>query len=222
MSDGFSSPTPRRGFVGAVVAGAAALIAGRWSTAAAATAPSLPAANPAADWTKRIRGKHRQVFDATEPNNGFAAVYALNFIETSKQANHLTDADHTAVVSYRHFAMPLTLNDATWAKYKIGEIIHVNDPKTNAPATRNIFRDNVTFYPGLTYESIMANRGVIMTACNLALTVLSGFGAEKAGVSKEQAKADWMAGLLPGVVLLPSGVYAVNRAQEAGCTFCTA
>jgi hypothetical protein len=27
------------------------------------------------------------------------------------------------------------------------------------------------------------------------------------------------ANLIPGVILQPSGIYAVHRAQEAGCTF---
>ncbi len=38
----------------------------------------------------------------------------------------------------------------------------------------------------------------------------------------EQVKKDWLSGILPGIVLLPSGVWAVNRAQEAGFTYCFA
>lgn len=218
------SPTPRRGFVKGVAAGAAALVAARWSTARAEPVPSAPDLALNDDWVARIKGKHRQVFDATEPNSGFAAVYALNFIESSKQAHNLSDDEHTAVVSYRHFATPLLLRDEIWAKYKIGALppVSVTDPQTNAPALRNIFHNNIMLYPGLTYESLMATRPVIMTACSLAIEVLSGMAAEGAGVSAEQAKAEWLAGLIPGAVAVPSGVYAVNRAQQAGCTFCTA
>ena len=218
------SPTPRRGFVKGVAAGAAALVAARWSTARAETLPA-PAANPlSSDWIGRIKGKHRQVFDATETNSGFAVVYALNFIESSRQAHNLPDDEHTAVVSFRHFATPLLLKDEIWAKYKIGALppVSVTDPQTNAPALRNIFHNNIMLYPGVTYESLMATRPVIMTACSLAITVLSGMAAEGAGVSAEQAKAEWLAGLIPGAIAVPSGVYAVNRAQQAGCTFCTA
>lgn len=224
MTNRSVSLTPRRGFVKSVAAGAAALLAVKWSTARAETIAAVPpsTANPNDAWIQRITGKHRQVFDCTEVNGGFGAVYALNFIETSKQASNLTDADHTAVLSYRHYAMPLVLNDEIWAKYKVGELIKVTDPATNAPATKNIFHTNIMLYPGVTYESMMADRPVIMTACNLALTVLSGFAAEAAGVTKEQARDDWIAGLLPGVVLVPSGVYALNRAQQAGCSFSTA
>lgn len=219
------STTPRRGFFKSVAAGAATLVAARWSTARAET-PALSAAALISkdDWVARIKGKHRQVFDATETNSGFAVVYALNFIETSKQAHNLSDDEHTAVVSFRHFATPLLLKDEIWAKYKIGALppVNVTDPQTNAPALRNIFHNNVMLYPGVTYESLMATRPVIMTACSLAITVLSGMAAEGAGVSAEEAKAEWLAGLIPGAIAVPSGVYAVNRAQQAGCTFCTA
>ena len=74
--------------------------------------------------------------------------------------------------------------------------------------------------PGLTYEKMIAERGAIIVACNLALTVISGLAGQKIGVSAEQAKAEWTAGLLPGVALANSGVYAVNRAQERGCSYC--
>ena len=103
--------------------------------------------------------------------------------------------------------------------YKIGDLIGVKDPKTNASATRNIFRDNIPLHPGLTYEEEMAKNGVIMVACNMALTVLSSMAAPKANVTPETAKTEFTAGLLPGVNLSASGVYAVNRAQAAGCSY---
>jgi hypothetical protein len=35
-------------------------------------------------------------------------------------------------------------------------------------------------------------------------------------------KKDWISGILPGIQLVPSGVMAVNRTQEKGCTYCYA
>ena len=127
-------------------------------------------------WIGKIKGKYRQVFDATAPNEGWGAAFPLNFIDSTKEALKVTDADITGITVFRHFAMPLMLNDATWAKYKIGAMLKVNDPKTNAPAIKNIFRDNIPLRPGLTYEQEMA-KGVIFVACNMALTVISGMAA---------------------------------------------
>jgi hypothetical protein len=212
--------TPRRGFLSSVAAGAGALLVGRWSTANAEIASLAEPPVVGDEWIAKIRGKYRQVFDCPTVNEGFGAAFPLNFIASTKEALKVTDADIGAVCVFRHFAMPLMVNDSIWAKYKVGEALNIKDPKTNAFATRNIFRDNVPLYPGETYEKIMASNRAIFVACNMALTVISGMTAAKAGVTADQAKKEWTAGLLPGVALAASGVYAVNRAQGAGCTYC--
>ena len=216
------SSTPRRGFLGSMIAGAGALLVGRLSEADAEAVSLAATAAPSDAWIAKIKGKYKQVFDVTGANNTFGGAYPLNFLNSTKEATKTTDANMTAVNVFRHFAMPMTLNDAVWAKYHLGEIVDVKDPKTNAPALRNIFHENIPLYPGMTLARIMNERGVIVVACNLALTVISGMAASKAEVSPEQAKKEFEAGLLPGVHLAASGVYAVNRAQQAGCTYCFA
>jgi hypothetical protein len=212
--------TPRRGFLSGIAAGAATLVFGRWSTAGAEVPISLETL-VADEWVGKIKGKYRQVFDITSANNAFGAAYPLNFINSTKEATKTTDADITAIAVFRHFAMPMTLNDAVWAKYKLGEIVDVKDPKTNAHATRNIFKDAIPLH-NISYAQLIAKPNVIVVACNLALTVLSGMAASKAGVTAEVAKKEFTAGMLPGVHLAASGVYAVNRAQTADCTYCYA
>lgn len=213
--------TPRRHFLSGIAATAAALAIGRWSPAAAASLAD-PSVGLDDSWLERITGKHKQVFDCVSANDGFGAAFALNYIDSYKAAHQLSDKDVTAVVTFRHMAMPLAVSDAIWQKYHVGEALGIKDPKTNAPATRNPYRDAIMMRPGLTYERMMADRGVIITVCNMALGALSGMTAAKAGVTPDEAKKEWTEGLLPGVVLVPSGVYAVNRAQEAGCTYCYA
>jgi hypothetical protein len=213
----FSIATHRRGFLG----GMAATIGGLLVTGAS-PAEAETGSPPTADetWLKRIKGKNRQVVDCTTNNGGFGVAYGLNFIDTTKEALGLPESDFTSVLVYRHFAMPLTLNDAMWAKYKIGEVLDIKDPATKAPATKNIFKDSIFGRPGLTFEKMLTTRPVIATACNLALNVISGMAAPKAGVTADQAKADFTKNLIPGVTIVPSGVYAVNRAQQNGCTYC--
>lgn len=213
--------THRRGFIGSIAAGAGALLAGRWSTANAEIATLTGTVAVGDEWIAKITGKYRQVFDCHAVNEGFGAAFPLNFINSTKEALKVTDKEITPVCVFRHFAMPLMVNDSIWAKYKVGEALNVKDPKTNAPATRNIFRDNVPLYTGMTYEKIMSEHNTIFVACNMALTVISGMTAAKAGVTADVAKKEWTAGLIPGVALAASGVYAVNRAQVAGCTYCS-
>jgi hypothetical protein len=214
---------PRRGFMKTVAAGAAALVAAKSSVAGAENLDRLSSKPASEEWVRRIRGKHRQVVDITLPNGGFAPVFALNFIDSYK-GQGVAESEMTSVLSYRHFAMPLLLNDSVWAKYPIAELIGVTDPKTNAPAKRNIFRDAILLHPGLTYEDIISGRAtkatIIFTACNVALNALSGMVAGKMGANAATAATDWKAGLLPGVYLVPSGVYAISKAQESRCTYC--
>ena len=137
-----TTPTQRRPFLVA----SAPLLQCSSPGAGAAPRPRLATTEaplPGDEWVARINGKHKQVFDCTTSNMGFGAAFGLNFIDSMKEAQKLTDKDVTAVVVFRHISMPLMLNDSMWAKYKIGEMLDVKDPKTNAPATRNIFRDNV-------------------------------------------------------------------------------
>lgn len=215
-----SSTSHRRNFFARAAAGVAALAAGS-TLARAVEAHGIDGSAPLDDaWLGRIKGKHRQVFDCTTPNGGFGAAYAVNYMDSHNEATATKDSDLSAVLVFRHFAMPLVVNDAIWAKYNVGQIINVMDPGTKAPATRNLFHNAIMMRPGLTYEKMIADRGAVIVACNLALTVISGMASQSAGVSAEQAKAEWTAGLIPGVALAHSGVYAVNRAQEKGCTYC--
>lgn len=213
-----NEPTERRGFLRRLTALTAAMSLPAWR---GAQGESLAVEAKGDEWVERIRGKHRQVFDATTHNSGFAAAYAANFMDGYKQVHNALDADVTPVIVYRHMAMPLMLRDELWQRYKIGEFLKVDDPESKAVATRNVFQQSVMLHPGLTYERLI-ERGAVIVACNLALTVFSQNLAVNAGVTAEQAKKEWTDGLLKGVALAPSGVYAVSRAQEKGCSYCYA
>lgn len=210
--------TARRTFLQRVSAGSLAILAAGGLNHTASAAPAVVKSK---DWLDKITGKHRQVFDAVEPNDGFAAVYALNYVDSYKMAG-VDEGDVSAVLVYRHKAMPLMLNDAMWAKYKIGEALGVTDAETEASATRNPFRTSIMLRPGLTYDQLSAERGVSIVVCKMALTVLSGMMAGNASVTAEEAAADWTANLIDGATLVPSGVYAVDQAQEKGCSYCYA
>jgi hypothetical protein len=53
----------------------------------------------------------------------------------------------------------------------------------------------------------------------MALTVYSGVVAEKMGLDPKEVKKDWVSGILPGVQVVPAGIWALNRAQEKGCSY---
>jgi intracellular sulfur oxidation DsrE/DsrF family protein len=44
--------------------------------------------------------------------------------------------------------------------------------------------------------------------------------AKKLKLKKEDVLKEFMDNLLPGIQLVPSGIWALNHAQELGCKFC--
>lgn len=219
--------THRRGFLGRVAAGAAALGLGSVvspAVAAAETAGMNAAADPVFEgWLNKITGKHKSMYDAPEVNGGFCFVWARVWLDTTNATYGTTDADNTAAIVLRHFAAPLALTDAMWAKYHFGEMVKLNDAKTGAPAVRNMWHKMAPadqMLPGYGIDELLA-KGALMGVCNVALTVMSGMVAQKmgGGMTGEQVKADWVANLIPGIVVVPSGVLAVNRTQEKGCSY---
>ena len=213
----------RRTFIGRLAAGAALVgLGGRSAAADVISEPEAPEGFSEA-WLAKLNGKHKQFFDATSVNNGFGLVFAMNFLNSNNDAYKIPDAGLSAVVGLRHFAIPIAFTDDIWARYKLGEFAGVMDPATKAPSLRNLFyrpKDGDMMMPMGSVDKLLA-RGVQVTCCNVALTVVSGLLSKNAGKTPDEAKKDWLAGMIPGVVLVPSGVLAVNRAQEKGCTYCT-
>jgi hypothetical protein len=209
---------PRRSFFGhlggAVVLGLAGLAPKRLY--AQAQAPAAPANGP--DWPGTLQGRHRQVVDAYEANSGFPLVFAHTFLFPNEAAKEPA----TAVVILRHGAFPFALGHAMWEKYKIGESFKITDPETKAPATKNPFlhpKPGVLAFEDTALDRLLA-RGVIFGACNVALQAQSKRLASNAGVSAEEAAKEWAANIVPGITVIPSGTWGLNRVQEAGCTYC--
>jgi intracellular sulfur oxidation DsrE/DsrF family protein len=176
-------------------------------------------------WMKQIKGKHRVVFDVTRPNEMLPFAWPRIFLVTNEQTG-TPEKDNSVVVVLRHDGIPYALKDELWAKYKLGEFFKADDMTTHAPAVRNPFwqpKDGDYKVPGVGNVAIGINElqksGVQFLACNMALTVYSAVMAEKMNMKHEDVKKDWMAGLLPGVQVVPSGVWALGRAQERGCGY---
>ncbi|HWA13017.1 MAG TPA: twin-arginine translocation signal domain-containing protein [Burkholderiales bacterium] len=218
-----NASTPRREFLGNLAAATAALGIGASIAPAVQAAPSGERTAFEA-WLDGIGGKHRQVYDAPAPNNGFALIWSHVFLMTGAQGYNVPESELGVVVVLRHSAIPIAFADAAWEKYALGEYFKINDPATRAPATRNPFaniRPGDLPLPEAALEKLVA-RGVRFGVCNAAIHHQSARVAKQAGLAHETVRNDWLAAVLPGVEVVPSGVLAVNGAQSKGCTYCFA
>jgi len=202
--------TPRRSFFGM----AAMSVLGLFGAATTA-AQAQPAPGDGPNWPGQLKGRHKQVFDVFTINDGFPLGFTNNFITPNGDTG-------TAVMIFRHEGLPYALNSAMWAKYKVGETLKIMDPETKAAAVKNPWfqpKPGVLGNPDAALDRLIA-RGAVMGACGVAMRGQSRRLAPNAGVTPDEAFAEWSANLLPGVTILPSGTWGVNRAQEAGATYC--
>jgi hypothetical protein len=202
--------TPRRSFFGRIAAMSALGLFGFATTAVRAQT----AAADGPDWPGTLKGRHKQLFDVYDINEGFPLGFTNNFLSPNESA--------TAVLIFRHKGLPYALNSAMWEKYKVGESFKISDPETKAPAVKNPYfqpKPGVLNNADMALDRLIA-KGTVIGACSVALRGQSRRLAANAGVSPEDALKEWTANLIPGVTVIPSGTWGVNRAQEAGCTYC--
>src|SRR5262245_37463036 len=134
--------TNRRSFLGTLATGAAAVGLGTLSPSLTAFAGEAKFDHKVygdpEEMFKKITGKHRVVYDSTEPNGVYPFAWPRIFLVTNEMTG-TPNKDCNVVVVLRHTALGYALSDAMWSKYKLGELFHAPDPKTNEPSVRNPF-----------------------------------------------------------------------------------
>lgn len=168
-------------------------------------------------WVEELKGKHKQVFDmadsdpASEPPplrlprnymDGFRDVYGQAF------------PDIQTVVGISGRAFNVNASDRLWEKYALGERSKIVDPATGKPSLRNLYLDD----PTLGVKALQA-RGTIFWQCNIALNAVAQQLATARKLPVAEVRADLVAGLNPGVKLVPSHVMALGLVQEHGATY---
>ena len=140
---------------------------------------------------------------------------------TSNQTG-TADADMTSVVVLRHNAIPYALDHHLWAKYNFGEMFGITDNNTGKPALRNtVYDPQGKDFPLPIIDGIkkQQERGALFCVCDLALSVYSGAAAAQMGLDPAEVKQEWVDGVLPGIHVAPSGVWALGRAHEHNCAY---
>lgn len=220
-----SASNSRRSFMGKLIATAGATGIGVPALASLGIdtifQPSAKSVLEAEDWFKNIKGRHRVVYDATEPHDGLPIIWPWAFMLSNNQTG-TADADMTAMVVLRHNAIPFAMKNELWQKYNFGEMFKVTDNSTQSPSKRNLYyepREGDFPVPGIDGIKVQQQRGAMYCVCDLAISVYSGFAAQAMKKSPEEVKKEWVDGVLPNIQIVPSGVWALGRAQERDCPY---
>jgi hypothetical protein len=211
------SERSRRSFLTALtsLAGVTAIHAGESQSATQAS----PAAVQTWDlrWMDELKARHKQVFDLGEADlvaEPRLLRFPRNYLDTFHDVYGLDFTEVKTIVGISGRGFPINASDRLWEKYALGERSKIIDPATTKPAVRNVFMDDKT----MGVKALHA-RGTIFWQCNLALSNIAQQLATARQLPVADVRADLIAGLNPGVRLVPSHVMALGLVQERGVTY---
>jgi hypothetical protein len=197
------------------------------AAAASATSPTpmpQPSRNPAFDmsWLGRVSKRRRMVFDTNDVSNGAGLAFVASYL--SGAADVYGDPDASTVLVHRHASVPIVMGDELWRRLGLGESLKLKDPTTGEVAMRNPFLnykegDKFSMTGGSATLDGLMRKGMIPVACNRALSGYSYQLAQKEKIDRAEAHKQIVAGLVPGVYVVPNGVFGVCAAQEVGCGY---
>lgn len=212
----------RRSFMGAVLMGATA------STLTLLTDPLHAKTTifddrrmgEAEEWMDAIKGSHRIVYDGSYPHRGFPIIWNWAYYLSHNQTGS-DDRDITAMTVLRHDAIPFALKTELWEKYPLGEMFHVKKADGSTYKRNPYYEPRDGDFPLPVIQGIkdLQARGAMFCVCNLALSVYSNAAAQKMGLDPKATYEEWTAAVLPGIQVVPSGVWALGEAQKRGCGY---
>jgi hypothetical protein len=204
----------RRSFVSVLASFAGAVALDRPASAQATARPASGQWD--LTWFDAFKGQHKQMYDYGTwelSEDARPLRFVKNYLDTYREVFGLQSPDVNTAVGVSR-AIAINLSDAMWQKYKIGERYKIADPATKQPAVRNIFLSD-----GDLSVKAMQARGTAFWQCNVALGLVAQQLAQAGGTPVADVRADLVAGLNPGVHLVPSHVMAIGIAQEHGFTY---
>ena len=222
----------RRSFVGQAVAGAAIL-------GAAAPGARAQLVYKSSDWKYaefhrllKDASRVKQVFDEIQIGDGRFLNNMKNSLNGLQFGFDIPTNQVKMIGALHGPANMLNFNDYVWEKYRIGEWLKINDPKTGQPAVRNFFypsksaqprnasedpNDEASSYQDASIQTLQA-RGVQFLCCHTATEEQSRVLIKQLSLTQqpEEIVKDLLAHLHPGILVVPAMVSAIALLQGEG------
>jgi len=214
------SPVARRGFLVRLSQAAAATTALLFDSSRLEAASGAAAISGLADpdaWIGRLKGQQKAMIHAHQYIMT-ALVDAGNMLANARDSYGVPEAQMSIAVITHGPAIQGLFRDDIWQQKSLGAFYKVNDPKTGAPATRNIYLTPQDGEPADAAVSGLVKRGVVFVVCNVALKNLAK-RLTPAGGNPATMHDELAAGLVDGAVLVPDVFVAMQRAQKRGVPY---
>jgi hypothetical protein len=173
-------------------------------------------------WPSKLRGKVRGVFDSPGVNDGVALFRAAMWREQLHDVYGTPKEEITPVIVFRHQGIVLVMNDEYWDRFGVGKRVKQKDEKGKKWAKKNPVSSAPESDPApfneFSLPKFIANGGIVL-GCGLAFQQVVGEFKKKDKLDAAAAKKAALDHMIPGVILQPSGFFAVLKAQDEGCNF---
>jgi len=173
-------------------------------------------------WSTRLGGPHRGAFDWFQPNASAGLWRAAVWKHQVVEAFGVTADQVGAVLVIRHGAIPMIMGDEFWIRHQLGKLRKVKDPLTNKIAERNPYRSSANAAkpppPEQDYsiEAFLKNGGIVL-ACGFAFGFMVSLEAKLQEKKAAEVRAEVLQQVIPGIIVQPSGFFALLEAQRNGC-----
>ena len=222
----------RRSFIGTVGTGVAAMT----TLAAPLSSANAELVYRHADWKfadfdqlLKFKGRGKQMYDVHPIGDGDFLSVIKNSINGLHYGYDIPPAEIKIVAAMHGPANMLNFDDSMWAKYKLGEMLKIDDPVTKKPATRNIYypkkfptgssdpSDRTGIYQDYGIEALIP-RGLQLLSCHNATEGQAARIVKQNSLkdSVEDIVQDLQSHTLPGVMLVPAMVAAIHILQSQG------
>lgn len=212
--------TRRRTFIATLAAAAGAGALGPLFVAGDLEARTPGGAPWDLTWLDEIKGKHKQIFDVGKLEDVPGPLHTVaNYLDAWRDVYHVEFPEVNTILGIAGSGFPINAGDALWAKYKLAERWRITDDAGKAGATHNVFLEAPSSDAKRASVKGLQARGTVFYQCNNAL---KGVARELSMASKEpydSVYAELVAGLNPGVHLVPAHTMLVGLCQEHGCAY---
>jgi hypothetical protein len=159
-------------------------------------------------WTGRLKGEHRAVFDWYEPAGSAGLWRASIWMDQVTETFGVPPERISAVLVIRHSAIPMIMGDDFWARNELGKKRKIKDERTGKTATRNPHRKAI--------EAFLARNGIVL-ACGFAFGAMVSVEAARQKKKFAEVRPEVLTQVIPGIIIQPSGFFALLEAQRNGC-----
>jgi hypothetical protein len=211
---------PRRTFLAAVAAAAGAAVLAPFLPGERLDAAALPNAPWDLAWLDQLKGKHRQVFEVGKLEDVPGPLHIVaNYLDAWRDVYELEHPEVNTVVSIAGSGFPINAGDAIWAKYRLAEKWRLSDGAGKEGTMHNVFLNAPADDAKRASVKSLQSRGTIFCQCNNALKAIAREFAMARHEKTDTVYDELVAGLNPGVRLVPANTMLVGLAQEHGCAY---